>query len=358
MLGLRPINGFSSKSNLVHSVNYSPKCKSMKNLFCGIDISKDFLDYAFCNEENKSIITIEKIENDKKRIIGLIKHLKKESDGGKVWVCFEHTGNYGLVLASVLSEFDIDYSMVPSLEILRSSGIVRGKTDAVDAKRIAMYLAVNNYKLKPTKLPSDEIMKIKTLLTLRQQYVKIRTQFKNSVKSLKISAKIIPLRDEIKQQEKEISRYDSLIKKIEIQIKDIIKTNEQLYENYKKIIDILGIGLIIASLFLVSTNNFTAFDNPRKFNCYCGLAPFEHSSGTSVKGRTKTSNYRNKELKAALFKAAITAIAHDKEINLYYNRKISEGKHKMSVINAVSCKIVYRVFSVVNRDEPYLRRAV
>jgi transposase len=358
MLGLRPINGFSIKSNLVHTVNYSHKCKNMKNLFCGIDISKDFLDYAICNGENKTIIAVEKIENNKKGIKILIKHLKKESDGGSIWVCFEHTGNYGLMLASVLSEFNIDYSMVPSLEIIKSSGMVRGKTDAVDAKRIAMYLAVNNYKLKPTKLPSDEIMKIKTLLTLRQEYVKIRTQFKNSVKSLKISAKIIPLRDEIKQQEKEISRYDSLIKKIEAQIKDIIKGNENLDKNYKKITDILGIGLITASQFLVSTNNFTAFENPRKFNCYCGLAPFEYSSGTSVKGRTKTSHYRNKELKAALFKAANTAIAHDQEINLYFTRKISEGKHKMSVINAVACKLVYRVFAVVNRDEPYCRRIV
>lgn len=358
MLGLRPINGFSFKSNLVHSVKYSPKCKSMKNLFCGVDISKDFLDYAICNGEDKSIIALEKIPNDRKGIKSLIKNLKKESDGGSLWVCFEHTGNYGLMLASVLSEFDIDYSMVPSLEIIKSSGMVRGKTDSVDAKRIALYLAVNNYKLKPTKLPSDEIMKIKTLLTLRQQYVKIRTQFKNSVKSLKISAKIIPLKNEIKQQEKEISRYDSLIKAIEVQIKEIIKANEQLEKNYKKITEILGIGLITASLFLVSTNNFTAFENPRKFNCYCGLAPFEYSSGTSVKGRTKTSHYRNKELKAALFKAANTAIAHDPEISLYFARKISEGKHKMSVINAIACKLVYRVFAVIKRDEPYYRLAV
>jgi transposase len=330
----------------------------MKNLFCGIDISKDFLDYAICDGSNKTIFAVAKVENDKKGIKSIIKLLKKESDGGSIWVCFEHTGNYGLMLASILSDFNIDYSMVPSLEIIKSSGMVRGKTDSVDAKRIALYLAVNNYKLKPTKLPSDEIMKIKTLLTLRQQYVKIRTQFKNAVKSLKISAKIIPLRNEIKQQEKEISRYDNLIKKIETQIKDIIKGNEHLNKNYNKITEILGIGLITASLFLVSTNNFTAFENPRKFNCYCGLAPFEYSSGTSVKGRTKTSHYRNKELKSALFKAANTAIAHDKEINSYFTRKISEGKHKMSVINAVACKLVYRVFAVVKRDEPYYRMVV
>lgn len=330
----------------------------MKNLFCGIDISKDFLDYAICDGVNKTIFAVSKVENDKKGIKSIIKLLKKESDGGSIWVCFEHTGNYGLMLASILSDFNIDYSMVPSLEIIKSSGMVRGKTDAVDAKRIALYLAVNNYKLKPTKLPCDEIMKIKTLLTLRQQYVKVRTQFKNAVKSLKITAKIIPLRSEIKQQEKEISRYDDLIKKIEVQIRDIIKRNERLDKNFKKITDILGIGLITASQFIVSTNNFTAFENPRKFNCYCGLAPFEYSSGTSVKGRTKTSHYRNKEMKAALFKAANTAITHDKEINSYFDRKINEGKHKMSVINAVACKLVYRVFAVIKRDEPYSRMVV
>lgn len=32
-----------------------------------------------------------------------------------------------------------------------------------------------------------------------------------------------------------------------------------------------------------------------------------------------------------------------------------EGKHFMSVKNAVACKIVYRVFAVVKREEPFLK---
>ncbi|MDD2387565.1 MAG: transposase [Bacteroidales bacterium] len=118
----------------------------------------------------------------------LIKHLKKEANGGNIWVCCEHTGNYGLLLASVLSNCNIKYSMVSSLEIIRSLGLVRGKNDIIDAKRISMYITIHNYKLTPTTMPSDELMKIKTLLTIRRQYVKIRTQFKNAVKSLKITA--------------------------------------------------------------------------------------------------------------------------------------------------------------------------
>lgn len=330
----------------------------MKNLFCGIDISKDFLDYAICFDEDKTISSLSKTENSKKGIIGLIKHLQKESDGGSIWVCFEHTGHYGLLLASLLAERKIVFSMVPSLDILKSSGLTRGKTDAVDAKRIALYLATNNYKLKPSVLPSDEIFRLKILLTIRQQYVKIRTQLKNAVKSLKIAGKIVSMKSEIKQYESEIRRYDNKIKGIETQINKVMRNNNQLLVNFNKITAILGIGLITAAQFIVSTNNFTAFDNPRKFNCYCGLAPFEYSSGTSIKRPTKTSHYRNKELKAALFKAANTAISHDMQIRTYFNRKIEEGKHKMSVINAVACKLVYRVFAVVKRDEPFVRMAI
>ena len=330
----------------------------MKNLFCGIDISKDYLDYATCSGEDKTIISLSKVENDRKGIKSLVKILQKEANGRGIWVCFEHTGNYGLLLASILAKSKIVFSMVPSLDILKSSGLIRGKSDPVDAKRIALYLATNNYKLKPTVLPSDEIFRIKTLLTIRQQYVKIRTQFKNAIKSLKIASKIVSMNREIKQYEAEIKRYDKKIKEIEKEMNTIISTNKQLHVNFNKITAILGIGLITAAQFLVSTNNFTAFENPRKFNCYCGLAPFEYTSGTSVRGRTKTSHYRNKDLKSALFKAANTAITHDMQIRTYYNRKIEEGKHKMSVINAVACKLVYRVFAVIKRDEPFVRMAV
>jgi len=54
--------------NCKHEINYSIKCKKKNNLFCGVDISRDFLDYAICNEEYKSIIALEKIPNDRKGI--------------------------------------------------------------------------------------------------------------------------------------------------------------------------------------------------------------------------------------------------------------------------------------------------
>lgn len=46
----------------------------------------------------------------------------------------------------------------------------------------------------------------------------------------------------------------------------------------------------------------------------------------------------------------MSAIQNDKEMKAYFERKVMEGKNKMSVINAVRNKLIHRVFAVV-RDE-------
>ena len=51
---------------------------------------------------------------------------------------------------------------------------------------------------------------------------------------------------------------------------------------------------------------------------------------------------------------ALSAIGHDPQIKAYYQRKVKEGKHKMSVINAVRNKIIARVFAVVQRKTPFV----
>jgi hypothetical protein len=42
---------------------------------------------------------------------------------------------------------------------------------------------------------------------------------------------------------------------------------------------------------------FTAFETPEQFACYCGIAPFEHTSGKSVRGKTQVSTYADKKMK-------------------------------------------------------------
>ena len=89
-----------------------------------------------------------------------------------------------------------------------------------------------------------------------------------------------------------------------------------------------------------------------------GLLPFEHTSGISIRGKTQTSPLANKEVKVYLTRAAITAISWDPQMKAYYKRKIAEGKHKASVINAVRAKIIARSFAVIRRQTPFVTLVV
>lgn len=325
----------------------------MKTFFIGIDISKNTLDVAVCNQESKQILDVYQLENTFKGINKLIRKSKKHGDN--IWFCCEHTGNYGLLLAHQLQNDELNYSMVPALEIKQSQGMVRGKSDEVDAQRIALYAATHSEKLQPFKLPGENLMKIKSLLTYRAQQVKISQQLQNSCKSHQITSKVVDIKYILKDIKADIRRIKIKIAKIEKQIIEMIQQDEKMNKNFKQATSVKGIGLLIASHMLVYTNNFTAFDNPRKFNCYSGLAPFEHSSGSSIRGKTKTSRLRNRTMKALLFNGANTAANFDPELKKYYTRKKQEGKPHQLIMNNIACKLVYRVFAVVKRDEPFVK---
>ena len=104
---------------------------------------------------------------------------------------------------------------------------------------------------------------------------------------------------------------------------------------------------------LVTTNNFTSFENGRQYACYSGIAPFENSSGNYL-GKTKVSHLANKRIKTLLSNGANSAYKCDPEIQAYYRRKINEGKPHSLVINSIKCKLVNRIFAVVKRGTPYV----
>jgi hypothetical protein len=88
--------------------------------------------------------------------------------------------------------------------------------------------------------------------------------------------------------------------------------------------------------------------------CYAGVAPFEYSSGSSIKGRTKVNHLADKKMKSLLYMCAMNAKKWDKELQEYYQRKVEEGKPKMLVLNNISCKLLGRVFAVINRETPHV----
>ena len=55
--------------------------------------------------------------------------------------------------------------------------------------------------------------------------------------------------------------------------------------------------------------------------------------------------------------ASLSAIKLDQDIKAYYERKVAEGKNKMSVLNAVRNKLLARVLACVNNEKQYVNKA-
>ena len=104
-------------------------------------------------------------------------------------------------------------------------------------------------------------------------------------------------------------------------MEQLIAANNSIYTNYLLLRSIKRIGIINAIVLLCVTDNFQRFDNHRKLACYCGVAPFEHSSGISIRGKTQTSSLASKEIKVYLTRAAITANSWDPQMKAFIKEK-------------------------------------
>jgi transposase len=326
-----------------------------KLAFIGVDISKDHIDCAVMKKNMSGLFKERKFENKLEGFESLEEWLaKSEIELKDSLFCMEHTGTYGLLFFAWLSQRDIDFCVEPGLRIKLSLGMTRGKNDKIDARRIADYAFTNINKLSLFSFPSEHILQIKQLLTYREQLVRIRTSLKNSIKS-HLQYEQITKKDTVtKDISDQINQYNQRIKQIEKEITELIESDQQLIKNFKLATSVKGIGLVIAAFMLVTTNNFSSFENGRKYACYIGLAPFEHNSGTSIKGKTSTSHLANKTLKTLFSKGANAASKWDPEIKAYYIRKTAEGKDYKVIMNAIGCKLVNRVFATVKRQTPYV----
>jgi len=267
---------------------------------------------------------------------------------------FEHTGLYSYPLSMFLTENQYFYIVIPGLELKRSMGIARGKNDKIDAKRIALYTYEKREKLIPFEMPTDEIIQIKRLLSLREKLVKQCAGYKGTLGEYKYFLKKKDNKMLFDVHERMIEELTKQIKKVEKQLGDIIKNNGQLKQMYGLITSIKGVGPQTALFMIAFTNGFTLFKNWRKFASYCGIAPFPNTSGISIRGKTKVSNLANKKIKTLLDLCAKTSIQHNQEMKLYYEKRLDEGKSKMGTINIVRNKLLSRIFAVVQRSTPYV----
>jgi transposase len=322
--------------------------------FIGIDISKKTFDLALICENAPDKALTAKFSNNHKGIVRLEQFIRKqELVKQQVLFCIEHTGLYCRVLSNYLVENQYAVWLEMPAQILRSLGIQRGKTDQVDAKRIATYALTFRAKARLWQPPREEVQKIHDLMALRDRLVESRKSILTPIQELEATGLEEVAATLRKHCQKSIESLDKEIKQIEKELDEIIDKDTNLKNKYKLARSVPGIGKITAMTLLYFTNEFTLFRTAKELACYCGVAPFARESGTSVRGKTRVSNFANKVLKKLLHMASMAAISSDKELKAFFERKVAEGKNKMLVLNAIRNKLLHRLVAVIKRNSPF-----
>jgi transposase len=322
-----------------------------KKIFIGIDVSKLTLD-VFIHGMSDYF----KVENSSQGFVKLLERTIQSTNFSKqdLFFCFEDTGKYSKLLSVFFHTEGLTFAMVPALQIKKSLGITRGKNDKVDAQRIAVYAYEKRESIKPTILPGEQIDKLKSLLSLREKLLKHRTAYMNGLTDLH-DCYAEGENNLIKEvQLRMIDRLNNEVEVVEKQLIAIIKEDEEMYKSYKLIISVSGIGKVLGWYLIAYTANFRQFSDARAFACYAGIAPFENSSGKTFKP-SRVNAIANKQIKTLLSMASMSVIQHRGEFQQYYEKRITEkGKNKMSTLNIIRNKIVFRVFAVIKRETPYV----
>jgi len=325
--------------------------KSMEfNYFIGIDVSKKTLDISvFKQKEFDFHIQIENSIKSFKTFLSTLK--RKKINTLNCLFCAENTGVYNEHIKTICEKDDLFLWVEKPLQIIKSQGITRGKTDKIDSKRIAYYAYKNQEDAKKWVAPRPVVVRIKRLITLRKNLLNNLKQIKLVINEKKfLNADLEILSNACKNSLLAIKQD---IKNLEKQILDLIKEDSDLNHKYNLVTSIDGIGMFTAIEVIIATNEFKNFTNAKQFACYCGVVPFDFSSGTSIHKRPRVSSMANVNLKTLLHMSALSAIVMKGEMREYFIRKVTQGKNKMSVINAIRNKLILRIFAVIKKDQPY-----
>lgn len=195
----------------------------------GIDVSKLTLDvFIHTRRDHKQFL------NNKKGFESMLKWVNQVTNckEGIIW-CFEHTGWYCVLLSQFMHESKQHYCCVNPLEIKRSMGLKRGKTDKQDAEQIARFAWLRKEELE-TSIPMPvKLIELQRLMSLREQLVKQSTALKSLSKGMLVTLEKKSGDISVGIIKQTLKQLGVQIKKVEKAMEALIKTEEVMWQNYQ-----------------------------------------------------------------------------------------------------------------------------
>ena len=308
--------------------------------YIGIDVSKKDLS-VFDGKKDLKFINKEGLKSFKK-------YLKKKYNLSEIAIIFEPTGIYSLYLKEFCAENSIKaYIINPkkSHNFTRALG-KRSKTDKIDAQ--ILYQFHKHIDPKDIKVPKIN-QQAKTLASYLVSYefaLKQRISLSNHLESLRDKGLIALMK-------KDLKRAKMLEDKLFHDIKEYVSKNQNLREDYQRLLTISGVGekTAIALLTLFKTYQGT---NRAQITALAGLDPVRRESGTSVKGKVKISKNGKGIYRKIFYLPTICATVHNQKIRVFYQRLLAHHKIKKLAIIASMRKLLLIAHAMYKDKTEYI----
>lgn len=383
-------------------------------IYVGIDIASEKHDCCILGEHNKKLESFS-FSNTRDGFISLLAACKKYAEPEQTKIGLESTGIYGDNLRDFLRRNGYEIRTFNPLLIKKSiqaTTLRKTKTDKSDASFLAAYLA--RELPDPDPQISYHISELKSLTRARFSVVGACSKAKTQLKALLVQvfpefhtafsdvfgvaaiailrkyptakklsaarkaavAKILSEASRHRLGEEKAAMLIDLAKNsvgchsetkaLEMQYYlDQIELNTAYIRRYEAAIreimneidspitTIPGIGLVLGAMILAELGDVTRFATPEKVLAFAGLDPSIYQSGKYTPASGTMVKRGSPQLRWALLMAARSTIVHNPNIAIYYQKKLSEGKHYNVICSHIAKKLVRILYSLLKKNTPY-----
>lgn len=308
--------------------------------FCGIDVSKDTLDFCLFHRQAPDQFSYGRIPNT----LAAIEAAFAEGDHAGTLFVLEHTGSYSSKLLHQLPRMNCQVTVVSPLQsrdFMSSQGITN-KNDRQAARSLALFGQARKVRLYNP--PSEEMMERRQKLSVLRSLEKQERMLKNQLHALEQYPHISGTAQEALKavlgqlEEQLVSLRESLCG---------LSTTPEFDEAQSLAASVKGIGGRTAEAILLATNCLEGFDSSEQVSKFLGVTPSSHESGSSIRKKGGIPKSGNGDVKGLLYMCTRSAIRYNLACKDLYERLRRKGKpHKVAAV-AVMHKLIKQLFACV-----------
>jgi transposase len=329
-----------------------------KALIIGIDVAQDELVMVACNADATLHVT-RTVANHKRGFATLVRWARTVARQGQldtIHAALEATGVYGYQLALYLSRTKgITVSVLNPAQVAAfgQAQLRRTRTDPVAAEVIAAFVISQR---PPAWVPArDAVVQLRALVGRVWQLQKTYRQEANRLHALKVAGVAPPtVLASVKQT---MRLLDEQIKSLRQEVRTLVAQDARLEQQVALLRTIPSVGLWSAAQLLAHGESVLARRDRKAVVAYAGLAPAQHQSGASVRGRSHLAKAGNATLRRVLYMPAMGGATRSRGINPalrpLYQRLRAKGKPAKLALTACMRKLLEIVHSMLKYQTPF-----